>query len=290
MILMSPWVPLGRTQEERAGFLSKVADLNVKTVTLSMLEGWPEVQPWTDREVHDARSFLDNHGIRVGEFSTFHAGFDSVDPSERKAAMEHYSRQLRLGRMLGAHCIGFSTYGDRGTPQMWSEETWQRSMDAITALAGEAEKAEMDIAAHPHVMSPLCSVDRHLDMLDRVGSPRLKLLMDIVNLTWPQMIFRTTEVTNEIFDLLGEHITALHAKDVIISGGFRVRLEKGFGVIHLDEAVPGTGHMDYATVLRRLEGLNRDITVNVEHFAYEDMMDGQEHIRGVARKVGVKLE
>ena len=176
MILMSPWVPLGRTQEERAGFLSKVADLNVKTVTLSMLEGWPEVQPWTDREVHDARSFLDNHGIRVGEFSTFHAGFDSVDPSERKAAMEHYSRQLRLGRMLGAHCIGFSTYGDRGTPQMWSEETWQRSMDAITELAGEAEKAEMDIAAHPHVMSPLCSVDRHLEMLDRVGSPRLKLL------------------------------------------------------------------------------------------------------------------
>ena len=44
--------------------------------------------------------------------------------------------------------------------------------------------------------------------------------------------------------------------------------------------------MDYATVLRRLEGLNHDITVNVEHFAYEDMMDGQEYIRGVARKGG----
>ena len=165
---------------------------------------------------------------------------------------------------------------------MWSEETWQRCITGIKELVTEAEQAGVDVAAHPHIMSPLCSVDRYEELLEAVVSPRLKILMDLVNLTWPHMVYRTTELVNQIFDVLDDSITALHAKDVVMSGGGNV-------VVHVDEAVPGTGSMDYETVLRRLDELDHDVTLHVEHLPPEETMAGQQYIRRVAQKINVTL-
>ena len=63
---------------------------------------------------------------------------------------------------------------------MWSEESWGRCLAAASDLVKEAEAAEMDVAAHPHIMSPLCSVERHKELFEAVPSPRLKALMDCV--------------------------------------------------------------------------------------------------------------
>ena len=244
---------------------------------------------WTDEDVEAVRGFLDDNGIRVGEFSAFHYGFDHEDAAERDAAQAHYARLLRHGNMLDAHCVGFSTYGDRGKPGMWTEATWERCLDSVARLAEQAERAGMDVAAHPHAMAPLCSVERYREMLDRVGSPRLKVLIDIVNMTWPQRVFDTTALVDEVFDELGDDIVALHAKDVIISGGSGVSAAKGMGVIHVDEAVPGTGFMDFDAIVRRLDMLDHDVTVHVEHFDYEDTLEGQQYIRRTAESAGVSV-
>ena len=283
MIVLSPPVALPRTEEERDQFLQKSEAFGSTTVSASTRPDW------TDEDVEALRVFLDDNGIRVGEFSAFHYGFDHEDASERDAAQEHYARLLRHGNMLDAHCVGFSTYGERGKPGMWTEATWERCLDSVGRLAEQAERAGMDVAAHPHAMAPLCSVERYRDMLDRVGSPRLKVLIDIVNMTWPQRVFDTTALVDEVFDELGGDIVALHAKDVIISGGSGVSAAKGMGVIHVDEAVPGTGFMDFDAIVRRLDILDHDVTVHVEHFDYEDTLEGQEHIRSVAGRAGVAV-
>ena len=283
MIVLSPPVALPRTGEERDQFLAKTEAFGSTTVSASTRPDW------TDEDVEALRVFLDDNGIRVGEFSAFHYGFDHEDAAERDAAQAHYARLLRHGNMLDAHCVGFSTYGDRGKPGMWTEATWERCLDSVARLAEQAERAGMDVAAHPHAMAPLCSVERYREMLDRVGSPRLKVLIDIVNLTWPQRVFDTTALVDEVFDELGGDIAALHAKDVIISGGSGVSAAKGLGVIHVDEAVPGTGFMDFDAIVRRLDMLDHDVTVHVEHFDYEDTLEGQEHIRSVAERAGVAV-
>ena len=284
MIVLSPPVALPRTGEERDQFLQKTEAFGVVTTVSASTR--PD---WTDEEVEGVRRFLDDNGIRVGEFSAFHFGFDHEDRALRDDAQEHYTRLLRHGNMLDAHCVGFSTYGDRGRPDMWSEATWDRCLDSVARLAEQAERAGMDVAAHPHAMAPLCSVERYREMLDRTGSSRLKVLIDIVNLTWPQRVFETTALVDEVFDELGGDIVALHAKDVIISGGSGVSAAKGMGVIHVDEAVPGTGFMDFDAIVRRLDMLDHDVTVHVEHFEYEDTLQGQQHIRDVAQRAGVAV-
>ncbi len=284
MILFSPPIQLPETIDDHADFLEKVESFQANTISTST------PAEWTDQDAENSRKFLDSNDIRVGEFSTFHWGFDHQDASERSAALEHYKRMIRHGVIMGAHCVGFSTYGDRGMPGMWSDSTWTRCLDAITRIAEEAENAKIDIAAHPHAMAPLCSVDRYVEMLTHVDSARLKVLIDIVNLTWPQRIFNTTDLVNEVFDSLGHAIVALHAKDVIISGGSGVSAAKGMGVIHVDEAVPGTGFMDFETILNRLDMLKQDITINVEHFDYNDTREGQSYIQGIADRSGITFK
>ena len=292
MILMSPNINPGKTPEEREEFLRKVSIMEVKTVSMST------PADWSDADVEEARKFLEDHGIRPGEFSAFHSGFGAADEDEYQSAIEHYRRQLRHARILGAHCVGFNvglTY--RCTPQMWTDDAWNRCLDAAVDLAREAEAAEMDVAAHPHIMSPLCSVERYKEMFDAAASPRMKALMDCVNLTWPHLFYRTTELVNKIFDEVGDKITALHAKDLSISA-VRQNESGRLSVVHIDEAVPGakeaehryeSGVMDYATILQRMAELNHDVTLYVEHFPYEDTITGQQYIRHVAREVGVTI-
>jgi len=102
---------------------------------------------------------------------------------------------------------------------------------------------------------------------------------------------------NQIFDELGDKITALHAKDLSMSAVGQN--ENGYlSMVHMDEVVPGaretehrfdSGLMDYATILKRLDQLDHDVTVHVEHFAYDKTITGQQFIRHVARETGVSI-
>ena len=276
MIIMCPPVALGDDPQSRAEMLRKAAELECTAIACHVPEDWP------DGKVAETRAFLDEHGLRVGEYVQFRFDFASAVPEEHRAAMADYRRQLRHAGAIGAAFVGFNIVCDRATPRMWTEDTWRRCMGAVAELASEAESAGMDVAVHPHYMSPLFSIERVEELLASVPSPRLKVLIDIVNLTSPEIVYRTTELVNDVFDRLGDRMVGLHAKDVVMSGG-------GNTIVHVDEAVPGTGLMDLATVLRRLDGLGRDVTLQVEHLGYEDTLQGVGHIRKLAREAGIIL-
>jgi len=102
MILMSPRIRPGKTAEERSAFLRQVEIMEVKTVSGST------PADWSDADVEEAKKFLDDHGIRMGEFSGFHSGFGAGDEDEYQSAIEHYRHQLRHASILGAHCVEFN--------------------------------------------------------------------------------------------------------------------------------------------------------------------------------------
>ncbi|MBM3935139.1 MAG: sugar phosphate isomerase/epimerase [SAR202 cluster bacterium] len=277
-------VPGKEGEQERNELVKKAATMDVKAITIKSLPEWSEAQ------LSEARSFLDSNGLRVGEFSGFYKGKNSAgglgawENDDREYTKQLYRRQLRQGKALGAHLVGFSLYaGRKSGGLMWAEETWQRCVEDIRWLAREAENVGIDVAGHPHILGPLCSIDRYKRLIDAVPSPRLKILMDPVNLVEPFMAYRTGDLINKIFDELGDYITGLHAKDVALSGGGNV-------VAHVDEAVPGRGSMDYHTIFRRLGKLKQDIAIHAEHFPYSETIEGQQYIRSVARQVGVEVQ
>jgi sugar phosphate isomerase/epimerase len=60
--------------------------------------------------------------------------------------------------------------------------------------------------------------------------------------------------------------------------------------VHLDEIRPGLGNLDYKVLLKELSGLDPDLPVMLEHLSgQEEYAKAAEHIRGVAKEVGVTL-
>ena len=295
MLRMSP--PLGDLlrlgddgAESRALLVKRAAVMDVDTVSV---KAFPE---WTDDEAREAKRWLDDNGLRIGEVVPFYQGrrlgFD--DPGLHRAALASYENQMRVGAIVGAHCIGFGWGKEFGwpSPDIWSERTWSQRVAAVAELANAAQREGIDVAAHPLYFSPLKSVERCNELIEAVSSPRLKILLDLVNMCEPHMYYSTTGLVNYAFDGLGAHVASMHAKDVKISGGGiggGARAEKGNPIVHIDEAVPGTGSMDYETIMQRLGELPQDITIHVEHFDYEDTIVGQQYIRSIARKVGVQI-
>ena len=172
MLRMSP--PIGDLlrlgddgAEGRAMLLKRAAVMDVDTVSV---KAFPD---WNDDEACEAKSWLDDNGIRIGEVIPFyqgrHLGFH--DPALHKLALESYSFQIHIAAILDAQCVGFGWGKEIGwaSPDIWSEETWKQRVAGVAELAEVAEREGMDVAAHPLYFTPLKSVERCKDLLDSVG-------------------------------------------------------------------------------------------------------------------------
>ena len=77
----------------------------------------------------------------------------------------------------------------------------------------------------------------------------------------------------------------MHAKDATMWSAQPISI-----ISRVDEAVPGTGMMDYATATPAVvDALDNDVPVHVEHFPELETIAGQQYIRHVGREIGVTI-
>jgi sugar phosphate isomerase/epimerase len=104
-----------------------------------------------------------------------------------------------------------------------------------------------------------------LRMLKAIDRPGFGVHLDPCNLVnTPARFYRSTDLLNECFDLLGPSIVSCHAKDLT----WDVEMN-----IHFREVRPGAGSMDYDTYLRRLAALPQRPPLMLEHLPNADEYD-----------------
>lgn len=250
---------------------------------------------WSEEELQRIRRVLDAHGIMIGELANYQRGLVSSDPKARSEGVEAFKVTIRHAATLGAHCAGIS-WSTRCYPgpgwahrENRSEETWRLFVDSARQLMEEAEFRKVDVSFHPHLQGPLYSPERLRRLIDDVGSPRVKVMLDPVNFINIDTYFDNTDFLNQMFDLLGDSIVGAHAKDVHLPSPAYTS-EGRLAVLHIDEAIPGRGNLDYKTFLRRMGVLPRDTPLIIEHLSKdEEILEAKRYIEGVAQKIGVKL-
>jgi len=97
------------------------------------------------------------------------------------------------------------------------ETAFQESLASIAELVAEAEKFGVHVgieAVTSHVVSTPAKMRR---MLDAVASNNLQVVFDPVNLLTADS--RQERVFEEAFDLWGDRIVAVHAKDFVVEAG-----------------------------------------------------------------------
>jgi sugar phosphate isomerase/epimerase len=201
----------------------------------------------------------------------------TVDPG---AAMPQHpkARQLLLIQAcesLDTSAIAIYT-GSRNPESMWryhpdndSKEAWQDLHNTLEQVLPVAEAAGVTIAFEPEYNNVASNPRKSRKLIDEMGSPNLKVIMDAANIFGKDDLSRMKEVLDEAFELLGDHIAYAHGKD----------LDHGGDAGHL---AAGTGKLDYAHYVSLLCALPFDVPVILHGLKEEQLDESVAMLRGHA--------
>lgn len=211
----------------------------------------------------------------------------SSDPAARKAALEKCKVQLALADELGAGCC-VNIAGSRGDQwdgphkDNFSEDTFDMIVETVREVidAVKPERTFYTLEPMPWVFPD--TADNYLRLIRAIDRKAFAAHLDPVNIiNSPEKYYNNGLVIKEWFAKLGPYIKSAHAKDTILSGKLTV---------HLDEARPGLGALDYRTYISELHKLNPELPMMIEHLSTAEDYDlGIKYIRDTASSIGVPI-
>jgi sugar phosphate isomerase/epimerase len=164
-----------------------------------------------------ARS-LSERGLTMAAIS---GTFNLCDPHPTR--LEHNLRNLEVlasaCRWLDTRIITLCT-GTRDPKDMWRwhsdnvrRSTWESLIENMKEACKIADRHEVTLAFEPEINNVVNSISKARRLLDEVGSPWLKVVLDPTNLIRPGKGVSILEILDEAFDWLGSEIVLAHAKD-----------------------------------------------------------------------------
>jgi sugar phosphate isomerase/epimerase len=188
-------------------------------------------------------------GLRMAAVSgTFNMAHP--DPDVRRAGVRGLGALSRSCKILGTSVITLCT-GTRDPDDMWRWHPGNRTPEAWSDLlatvrgALDVTSTGVTLAFEPEVSNVVDSAAKARCLLDEVGSPRLKVVIDPANLFHAGELSRMRQVLDEAFEHLGPDIVLSHAKDLSRDG------EAG-------HEAAGTGRLDYDRYVALLRGSGYD--------------------------------
>jgi sugar phosphate isomerase/epimerase len=181
-----------------------------------------------------------------GTFNMIHP-----DPQQRRNGLRRLGVLLRACPNLGTSIVTLCT-GTRDPQDMWRRhpdndkaDAWRDLLASMLQAVAVAEDVGVTLALEPEVANVVDSARKGRRLLDEIGSPRLRVVMDAANLFHAGQLPRMHAVLDEAFDLLGRDIVIAHAKDLSHDG------EAG-------HEAAGQGVLDYDYYLTRLRAAGFD--------------------------------
>ena len=160
------------------------------------------------------------------KMSALSGTYNMIHPNreERRAGMQSLRVLSSACEALGTSTITLCT-GTRDRGSMWrhhpgnnSPEAWQDLRSAMAEAVEIAEEYDVTLVIEPEMSNVVSSAQKTRRLLDEVGSPHLKVVVDGANLLHATDAGRVCEVLDRAFDLIGADITLAHAKDLSPDG------------------------------------------------------------------------
>lgn len=226
--------------------------------------------------------------IVIAEVGAWRNNPMSTDDAVRREAIWNIQEKLALADEIGANCC-VNVAGSRG--DAWAgpdardltEETFDLLVETVREIIdGVKPKRTFYSLETMQWMYPE-STESYARLLRAIERPAFGVHFDPVNLLYsPPLAFRNAGVVGEFVSVLGAHIKSVHIKDVAL---------RPEGLVHLDEVRPGTGMVDYRTLLKALDELGLDLPLMLEHMSDpQDYVLAAGFVRETARELGVVIE
>ena len=211
------------------------------------------------------------------------------DEKERAANMDWNIRQLELAETVGANCCvnisgSFAEMWDGYHPDLDTKETWDLVVSNTQKIIDAVKPTRTSYSLEPMPWMVPESPEQYLQLLKDVDRLAFKVHLDYCNMLNSIERYRhASEFITHCFDLLGENIVSIHAKDALIV--------QGALPVNINEIMPGKGSIDLSLVTKLAHQLGDDIPVFVEHLdTHEDYLQAAAAMREAARKANVPVK
>ncbi len=211
----------------------------------------------------------------------------SPDELQRRKAIDKCKHSLDLAERIGAHhCVNIS--GSRSTQwdgphrDNFSDETFEMIVETTRDILDSVKPAHTFYSLETMPWAFPDSPQSYLRLIEAIDRPGFGVHFDPVNMiNSPRRFWDNAGFMREFCSLLGPHIKGVHAKDIRLGTKLTV---------HLDEARPGEGDLDYRVLLREINRLDADVPFMLEHLPTENDYDlAAKYVRGVADELGIAM-
>ncbi len=160
------------------------------------------------------------------------------DLDVRAGLIEFFKDHLRHVRDLGGSLVGLETGTPNADysahPDTGSEEHFQEMLRTMEQLVAEAEKHGVKVAVEAVTHHTTSTPEKMKRLLDEIQSTNLVVIHDPVNLINAENAADQARMIEEPFQLYGEKIKIIHAKDFSMDHGEYKQIPTGFGELDYD--------------------------------------------------------
>lgn len=158
------------------------------------------------------------------------------DPIARAGGMARFKEHLRYAHGFGTRIVGTETGSVRAdygrAPENQSEACLQSLIRSIAELTNEAERFGTILCIEAVTSHVVSTPKRMHQVLTAVGSNHLQVIFDPVNLLDASNWQQQDDIFREAFDLFGDRIQVLHAKDAVLTDGAPKVVPVGQGLVN----------------------------------------------------------
>ena len=218
---------------------------------------------------YDIRTAFEKKNLEVAVLGCY------IDPanhdSEKRACeVKRFKENVAYARQLSSYIVATETSRFSGTEDDHKKQFGYLT-DSVLRMTEQAERFGVFVGIEPVLVHTLNTPELTGKLLDIVASDNMQIVLDPINLLSPENIDRQRDIIDECFDVFGDRIVAIHAKDVVIEDGrfrpcvigqglfdhayFYKKLKQykpGISVLR-EEARPETAHLDIEALKKFIE-------------------------------------
>lgn len=216
------------------------------------------------------------HNVNVSLLGCY-INMSHPNDEELKKLIDYFKANVRFARDLGCSLIGTETgalneeYVDG--PENHTEEAYERCLKSLKEMVAEAEKFGVMVAIEGVARHVLSTPEKVRRALDDVNSNNLQAIFDPFNFLTDDNYMKQDEIINKVFDLYGDRIVVIHAKDFVIEDG------------KVKQVPVGTGQFNYPLLLKILKERKPHIDIILEGTSPKDLAGSVKFIEEMYERI-----
>ena len=216
---------------EFEAFVRRAVEIGYGYCELDTADFWDDSDAGGEAAAVAAREILDRHRLSVSALAPRN-DFLQADPADLAAQLSRYRQICQLAPILGTDLL--RTDGGWNRAGLIPAEQWDAMLeDAFKRCADIAEETQIRIALDNHGLATNDG-EWQLNLIERVGSPRLGGNLDSMNYRW---FGHDLSRVDHFYEILAPHVFHVHLKDGVGSRDTYHGRVLGEGEIHLDHAL-----------------------------------------------------